>query len=69
MQQLKGIKILRNKRGKAKQLVIDIDKHYDVVEDLVDVLDAESRLKESGKPAEQVFKEIAEAFNKKKKAK
>ena len=69
MQQLKGIKILRNKRGKAKQLVIDIDKHYDVVEDLVDVLDAESRLKESGKPADQVFKEMAASFNKKKKAK
>ena len=69
MQQLKGIKILRNKQGKAKQLVIDIDKHYDIVEDLVDVLDAESRLKESGKPADQVFKEMTASFNKKKKSK
>jgi hypothetical protein len=68
MEKLKGIKILRNKRGKAKQLIIDIDKHYDVVEDLMDVLDSESRLKETGKPAAEVFKEIEASFNKKKKS-
>jgi hypothetical protein len=67
MEKIKGVKILRNKRGKAKQLVIDIDKHYDVVEDLMDVLDAESRMKETGKPAVEVFKEIEATFNKKKK--
>jgi hypothetical protein len=67
MEKIKGVKILRNKRGKAKQLVIDIDKHYDVVEDLMDVLDAESRMKETGKPAAEVFKEIEAIFNKKKK--
>ena len=66
MQKLKGIKVLRNKRGKPKQLVIDIDKHYDVVEDLVDVLEAENRLKEKGKPADEVFKEIEAGLNKKK---
>ncbi len=58
MQKLKGIKILRNKRGKAKQLVIDIDKHYDVVEDLIDVLEAESRMNEPGIPAEEVYAAI-----------
>jgi hypothetical protein len=67
MEKLKGIKVLRNKRGKAKQLVIDIDKHYDVVEDLMDVLEAESRLKETGRPAAEVFKEIEAGFSKKKK--
>jgi hypothetical protein len=67
MEKLKGIKILRNKRGKAKQLVIDIDKHYDVVEDLMDVLEAESRLKETGRPAAEVFEEIEAGFSKKKK--
>lgn len=67
MEKLKGIKVLRNKRGKAKQLVIDIDKHYDVVEDLMDILEAESRLKETGKPAAEVFQEIETSFNKKKK--
>lgn len=66
MQKIKGIKILRNKRGKARQLVIDIDKHYDVVEDLVDVLEAESRLNEKGRPAEEVFKEIEKSFKKNK---
>ena len=69
MQKLKGVKILRNKRGKAKQLVIDIDKHYDVVEDLIDVLEAESRLNEKGRPAEEVFKEIEKGFKKNKAAK
>ena len=60
MQKLKGIKVIRNKRGKAKQLVIDIDKHYDVVEDLVDIIEAESRMNEKGYLAEDVFKEIEE---------
>jgi hypothetical protein len=68
MQKLKGIKVLRNKRGKAKHLVIDINKHYDVVEDLVDVLEAESRLNEPGTPAEEVYAAIeAKMKNKKKK--
>jgi hypothetical protein len=58
MQKIKGVKILRNKQGKAKQLVIDIDKHYDVVEDLIDVLEAESRLGEPGIPAEEVYAAI-----------
>ena len=66
MQKIKSVKILRNKRGKAKQLVIDIDKHYDVAEDLIDVLEAESRLSESGIPAEEVYAAI-EAKNKTKK--
>ena len=69
MQKLKGIKVLRNKRGKAKQLVIDIDKNYGIVEDLVDVFEAENRLKEHGKPADEVFKELEAAFNKKKRGK
>jgi hypothetical protein len=68
MQKIKGVKILRNKRGKAKQLVIDIDKHYDVVEDLIDVLEAESRLNEPGIPAEEVYAAIeAKMKNSKKK--
>ena len=65
MQKLKGIKVIRNKRGKPKQLVIDIDKHYDVVEDLVDILEAESRMNEKGTLAEEVFKEIEEGMKKK----
>lgn len=69
MQKLKGIKILRNKRGKAKHLVIDIDKHYDVVEDLIDVLEAESRMNEPGLPAAEVFKAIEKKFKKSKAAK
>jgi hypothetical protein len=68
MQKIKGVKILRNKRGKAKQLVIDIDKHFDVVEDLIDVLEAESRLNEPGIPAEEVYAAI-EAKRKTKKKK
>ncbi len=67
MQKLKGIKVIRNKRGKAKQLVIDIDKHYDVVEDLVDIIEAESRMNEKGFLAEDVFKEIEAGIKKKSK--
>ena len=65
MQKLKGIKFIRDKRGKAKQLVIDIDKHYDVVEDLVDIIEAESRMNEKGYLAEDVFKEIEESRKRK----
>ena len=65
MQKVKGIKFIRDKRGKAKQLVIDIDKHYDVVEDLVDIIEAESRMGEKGYLAEDVFKEIEEGRKKK----
>lgn len=38
VQKIKGLKIVRTKSGKPKQLVIDIDKHYDVVEDLLDII-------------------------------
>lgn len=66
MQRLKGIKIIRNSKGKPKQVLIDIDKHYDIVEDLIDVIEAESRMNEQGKPAKEVFKEIEAGFKKKK---
>ena len=65
MQKLKGIKFIRDKRGKVKQLVIDIDKHYDVVEDLVDIIEAESRMNEKGTPAEEVYKKLDAKFKKK----
>ena len=58
MQKIKGVKIVRNKSGKPRQLVIDIDKHYDVVEDLLDVIEAECRLNEKKIPAEEVYKTI-----------
>ncbi len=66
MPKIKGLKIVRTKSGKPKQLVIDIDKHYDIVEDLIDVIDAESRLGEPGIPAEEVFKKMEARFAKKK---
>ena len=68
MLNLKGIKVVRNRAGKPKQLVIDIDKHYDIVEDLIDVLEAESRLNEPTIPAEEVYRKIEAKFKKKKKA-
>ena len=67
MQKLKGIKVIRNKSGKARHLVIDIDKHYDVVEDLLDVIEAESRLYEKKIPAEEVYKTIEAKYKKGKK--
>jgi hypothetical protein len=66
MQKLKGVKLIRNSKGKPKQLLIDIDKHYDIVEDLIDIIEAESRLNEPGKPAKEVFMEIEAGFKKKK---
>ena len=65
MLKLRGIKVVKDKRGKPKQLVIDIDKHYDLVEDLVDIIEAESRMNEKGTLAEDVFKEIEEGIKKK----
>ena len=65
MLKLKGVKVIKSKTGKPKQLVIDIDKHYDIVEDLVDVIEAESRLNEPTSPAEEVYKKIEAKFKKK----
>ena len=62
MLKAKGLKVIRSKRGKPKQLVIDIDKHYDIVEDLIDVIEAESRMKEPTIPAEEVYKKIEAKF-------
>lgn len=66
MLKLKGVKVIKNKSGRPKQLVIDIDKHYDTVEDLVDVIEAESRLNEPTIPAEEVYKKIEAKFKRKK---
>ena len=66
MLKLKGVKVIKTKRGKPKQLVIDIDKHYDIVEDLVDVIEAENRLNEPTIPAEEVYKKIEAKFKRKK---
>jgi hypothetical protein len=66
MLKLKGIKVIKTKRGKPKHLIIDIDKHYDIVEDLVDVIEAESRLNEPTIPAEEVYKKIEAKFKRKK---
>lgn len=62
MQKLKGIKILRNKNGKPSHLVIDINKHYSFVETLLDVLESEKRLKESVKPADEIYRVIEAGF-------
>jgi hypothetical protein len=59
----KGIKFIRNKKGKPKKLIIDINRYYSLVEIFLDTVIAESRLKEKGIPAEVVYKEI-EAKNK-----
>ncbi len=66
MLKLKGIKVVRNRQGKPKQLVIDIDEHYDIVEDLIDVFEAENRLNEPTIPAEEVYKKIEAKFKRKK---
>ena len=66
MLKLKGVKVIKTKRGKPKQLVIDIDKHYDIVEDLVDAIEAENRLNEPTLPAEEVYKKIEAKFKRKK---
>lgn len=63
---IKGVKVIRNRRGEAKQLLIDVDKHYDVVEDLLDVIDAEKRLKEATVSAETLYKKIEGKTSKKK---
>jgi hypothetical protein len=68
MQKLRGVKLIRNSKGKPKQLLIDIDKHYDIVEDLLDIIEAESRLNEKTLPADVVYKNI-EAKHKKDKKK
>ena len=66
MLKLKGVKVIKNKRGKPKQLLIDIDRHYDIVEDLVDVIEAESRMNEPTVSAEEVYKKIEAKFKRKK---
>ena len=65
MLKLRGIKVVKDKRGKPKQLVIDIDKHYDIVEDLVDVIEAENRLNEATISAEEAYQKIETRFKRK----
>ncbi len=62
---LKGVKVIRNRRGEAKQLVIDVDKHYDMVEDLLDLIDAEKRLKEPTVSAATLYARIEKKSAKK----
>lgn len=67
MLKLKGVKVLKTKKGKPKLLIIDIDKHYDIVEDLIDVIESENRLNEPTTPAEEVYKKIETKFKRKRK--
>ena len=67
MQKLKGVKLIRNSKGKPKQLLIDIDKHYDIVEDLLDIIEAESRLDEKTTPAKIVYQNIEAKHKQRKK--
>jgi len=62
MLKLKGVKVIKNKTGRPKQLLIDIDKHYDIIKDLVDVIEAESRIYETTSSAEEVHKKIKAKF-------
>ncbi len=54
----KGIKFIRDKKGKPKKLIIDIKRYYPLVENLLDIVVAESRLNEKSTAAEDVYKKI-----------
>lgn len=45
-------------------MVIDLDKHFDIEEDLVDIIEAENRLNEPTIPAEEVYRKIEVKFKK-----
>jgi hypothetical protein len=58
---MKGVRYITDDRDRRKAVVIDIatiEKHPDQVEDLIDVIIAESRKKESKRDWKDVKKEI-----------
>lgn len=58
MARVSGIKILRDRKGKAKQVIIDVKKHEALVEDLLDSLDIKLTEDEDLIPADTVFKRL-----------
>lgn len=58
MTRIAGIKILRDRRGKAKQVIIDVKKHEALIEDLLDNLDIKLTEKDELIPAGTVFKKL-----------
>ena len=43
MAHIAGVKVLKNSHGKPTKLVIDIHKHFNFIEDFLDMLDIEIR--------------------------
>lgn len=58
MRNVPGIKIVRDRHGKPKQVVIDISKHEALIEDLLDTIDVQLTEDEEMIPAKEVFKKL-----------
>lgn len=52
MTHISGIDFLRNTKGKPTKVVIDIKKHYNLLEDIIDMLTIEQRKDEATFPIE-----------------
>jgi hypothetical protein len=69
MAKIAGISFIKDTKGKKKKIVIDIKKHYELVEDLLDHLDVVALKDEETIPLEDAKKDIKKYFSKKRKSK
>lgn len=69
MAKIAGISFIKDTKGKKKKIVIDIKKHYELVEDLLDHLDVVDLKDEETIPWEDAKKDIKKHFSKKRKSK
>lgn len=69
MAKIAGISFIKDSKGKKKKIVIDIKKHYELVEDLLDHLDVVALKDEETIPWEEVEKILDKRSSKKRKKK
>ena len=60
---MEGILYLTDEQNKKKYVQIDLDKHGQVVEDILDSLTIQSRKGEQSYPVEEVLSELKEKGN------
>lgn len=58
MAHIAGIDLLKNSKGKPTKVVIDIKKHYSLLEDIIDMLTVEQRKDEPVFPIEGLIEKL-----------
>lgn len=58
MAHIAGINLLKNSKGEPTKVVIDIKKHYNLLEDILDMLAIEQRKEEPVFPIEELIAKL-----------